>query len=353
MLQYVHETHSALTRVLTESAQSSAAFAGQFAAKPRRRVVLVGSGTSFNACVTAKFFVERMLGHPVETITAYAFANFDASANADDIVVAVTQEGESTNTIAALNRANDLGIDTAVVTEEKDNTCSRIADVVIPLVCGPEDLGPKTKGYTATVLTIMLAAIEAAKHMGRIDEAAYNNYISRIAATVDNIPHVIEQSIQWFETNRKAFIEMQQCYMLGYGANAGTVEEGALKSLETVRLTYLSFEIEEFLHGPVASLRPEVHTIVLASEGEPGFERAQLLYGALDDQTPHAYFIGGSAPTSGSVLGGCFIDDPDFSPLEYCIPLQLLAYFTYTAKGMDLEVRNYPKTKEVLATKAN
>ena len=352
MLDYVHETKSAVIGIIERSSELCSEFANQFAQKKYKRVILAASGTSYNACVTAKYFMEKMLKVTVTPVTSYSFAHYESILSNEDLIIAVTQEGESTNTIDCLKKANELKLDNYVVTEYLNNTCTQIAQHKVTIDCGREFMGPKTKGYTATVLTLYMMGLESAKAIGNITEDEYVGYKVRAVATINNLDIVIEKTKAWFEANKDDLVKCERCYMLGYGANVGTAIEGALKSLETVRYTFFAFEVEEFLHGPLASVKPDVYTMLIAPKGY-GYERANGLYKILNSQNQHSYAIGAQdGVDSKNVLDGGFINDEDFSTLEYCVPLQLFAYLLYTAKGIDLNVRNYPRTREALPTKA-
>ena len=353
MLDYIHETQETVLKILEDSERICREFAQDFAAKKYGRILLTASGTSYNTCVTAKYYMEKMLRIPCVPVTSYSFAHYEETFHPEsDLMVAVTQEGESTNTIDALKKANGLGMDTYVVTEYLDNTCTKTAGKKVTIECGREFVGPKTKGYTSTVLTLYLMALEAAKSCGYADEAVYEEHKARLYQVLNNINPVIEKTKAWFEKNKEDFIKCEKCYVLGYGSNVGTAMEGALKSMETVRYPYFWFETEEFLHGPLASVKTDVYTVLIAPKTY-GYERANALYKIMNDQNPHAYSIGAQEGVeSDHVLDGGFIDDEDFSALEYCVPLQLLAYLTYTARGIDLNVREYPRTRDMLPTKA-
>ncbi|MDP4109171.1 MAG: SIS domain-containing protein [Bacillota bacterium] len=353
MLDYVNETKSAIIGIVENSDALCSGFAKQFAAKKYKRVLLPSSGTSNNACVTAKYFMEKMLKVPVTPVTAYSFAHYEEILGTDDLVVAVTQEGESTNTIDSIKKANELGLDNYVVTENLDNTCTKLAQHKVTIDCGREYMGPKTKGYTATVLTLYMMSLEAARAIGNISEKEYADYKKRVAAVINNLDVVIKNTLTWFDDNKEDLSKCDRCYVLSYGANVGTAVEGALKSLETVRDIFFAFETEEFLHGPLASLKPNIYTVFISPKSY-GYERANTLFKILNSQTEHSYSIGAQqGAESKHILDGGFIDDDDFSTLEYCVPMQLFAYLLYTAKGIDLEVRNYPRTKDALPTKAN
>lgn len=355
MIDYVDETEDTLNKIISIREQLYENFAQTYAVNTNkyRNIYLIGSGTSFNSCITAQPFMEKILKKHTIPVNSYNFAHYEQLATNDDLIIAITQEGESTNTIAALKRANGLNCDNFVITEDRVNSCSQIAQNKIILACGFEHIGPKTKGYSASILTFYLIALEAAKKAGQLTVKEYDEYISRLEKTVNNLSKIIKESKNWFEENSVDLKNCHHAYLLGYGNNKGTIMEGALKSLETVRDYFQPFEVEEFLHGPIASMHKETYTITIAPVNY-GYERANKLFKALNEQTDHAYSIGRQEGVfSKHVLKGSFINDKDFCPLEYCIPVQLFAFLLYTSQDKDLNIRNYPNTKDILATKAN
>ena len=353
MMEYIEETQESALHILENSQKLCESFGKALGEKKYGRILLAASGTSYNACVTVQPYMEKMLQIPCELATAYSLAHYKTGlCGARDLLIAVTQEGESTNTIDALKRANDLGIHNFVVTEDVENTCTQIAADKVTIDCGREFVGPKTKGYTCTVLTLLLMALEGARVLGYVNPDGYASHRARIHRVLSNINPVIEKSKLWFEAIREDFQKVEKCYVLGYGAYVGTAMEGALKSMETVRYPYFWFETEEFLHGPLASVKEDVYTLIIAPKME-GYERANLLFKAMKEQGYHVYSIGKQDGVEDPrILDGAFVDDEDYSILEYCVPLQLLAYLTYRSRGYDLNVREYPKVKEVLSTKA-
>lgn len=353
MYDYVQETRNAALHILKKSETLCDSFASRYSERNYTRIWLVGSGTSYNACYTAKYFMEKTLKIPCVLATSYDFAHYESVFYPEkDLMIAVTQEGESTNTIDAIQRAKSMKMDNFVVTEVLDNTCTQVADGKVTLDCGREFVGPKTKGYTCTLLTLYIMAIEAARAKKMVNPSEYAQLMERLHRTMDNVDNVVSATEKWFEQNKEDLRPCEKCYVLGYGANAGTAIEGALKSLETVRFAFFPFAVEEFLHGPIASVKPDVYTILVAPPTY-GYERANRLFKSMNEQHAHVYSIGAQdGVESTHVLAGPFVNDEDFATLEYCVPLQLFAYLLYSAKGINLNVRNYPHTKDALQTKA-
>ena len=352
MLEYIHEEQKYALHIFDNAETICKDFADNYASKNYGRVLIVASGTSNNSGLTAKHFMEYVLKKPVQLFSSYDYAHYNKLFCPNDLVITVTQEGESTNTIYSINVANEHNIDNYVVTENVDNTCTQLAKGKVTIDCDREYFGPKTKGYTCTVLTLYMMALEAARKVASITQAEYEELRERCRKSLSNIDTIIDESEKWFEDNKEELIACERAFVVGYGPHVGTALEGALKSLETVRYFYFSFETEEFLHGPLASVKPDVYTFIIAPKGQD-YERSNALYTSMAEQNEHVFALGKQDnTTSKHVLAGSFTDDEYMSVFEYIVPLQLLAYRTFKGKGIDLNVRNYPRTGAAVPTKA-
>lgn len=352
MIEYIRETEKYALQILNKREELCDDFVKMFTRKKHDHVILVASGTSYNTCLTSKHFFEKVLKRPVMIYTAYDFAFFKTVYGENDFVITVTQEGESTNTIDAIHAANKHCMDNVVVTEDVDNTCTQLAKGKVTIDCDREYFGPKTKGYTCTVLTLYMMAIEAGRATNSISEDEYNRYVEVCEKTIKNIPSVTDKAEAYIKKNLQELIECDHAFVVGYGPHVGTALEGALKCLETVRDFYFSFETEEFLHGPLASVKPHVFTFIIAANTH-GYQRSIDLYDSIYSQNNHAYLIGSyQGENTNHVIASDFIDDEDMAVFEYIIPLQLLAYYTFSGKGRDLNYRNYPRTSTKIPTKA-
>lgn len=351
MLMYINETQKWALRIYENSEEIAKPFVDMMCKKKYDRVLLVASGTSYNSCLTSKHFMEEVLKMPVYLESSYDYAHYNTVFRDSDMMITVTQEGESTNTVDAIIKANEKGVDNVTVTEYLNNTCTRLANAKVTIDCDREYFGPKTKGYTCTVLTLYVMALEAAKTMGTITEVEYESYRSAMKKSLDNLPTIIEESEAWFKANEEELVKCEKAYVVGYGPHAGTAFEGALKSLETVRYFYFSFDTEEFLHGPLASVRSDVYTFIISPKNGD-YERNQNLYRGMAAQNEHVFSLGGQdGEESVHILNGSFTDDKYMSVFEYIIPLQILAYRTFTGKGIDLNVREYPRMAGYISTK--
>ncbi len=350
MLDYIHETKSAALHIFEDRARITARFVGTVQGRCVDRLLLVASGTSYNSCMAVRHYFERILGIPVELSTSYDYAHFNTLFREGDFAIAVTQEGESTNTVDAIRRMAEKGVPNCVVTEVKDNTCTREADFRVDLDCGFEDFGPKTKGYVCSVLTLLVCALEWAHASGKLSDEGYQQECDKIAETIGHLDSAVAAADEFIGRNREELVACERAYVIGNGEHVATALEGSLKCLETVRQFYFSFEGEEFLHGPIASVRQDVYTFIIAPDGEPG-ERLRALYQSMKTQNEHVFLVGSLDENDPHVCDCGFLSHPDIDALEYIVPFQLLAYRTFTGKGMDLNVREYPRTGKAVPTK--
>ncbi|GBD63114.1 SIS domain-containing protein [Tetragenococcus halophilus] len=324
--------------------------------KPKR-LIFVASGTSYNAALAVRYFMEKVTHLPVSVVPAYNFTNYESIHESTDLIFAISQEGESTNTIDAITKAQEYHIPVVSVTEnlynKKRNTIAQMGNYVLDILCGKEEVGPKTKGYVATVLTLQMAALEISRKTAQLSEVEYERLKKEARDTVENLPQVIDASIEWFHANERDLAKAESSIVVGYGANFATAIEGGLKALETVRYPFLSFEVEEFLHGPLAMVRSNVYSFFISPESR-GYERINPLYTTMQVQNKHCYSIGsqkGAIDDKRILSSEHFMNYEGFTVLEYIVPMQVLAYFMYKAKDQELYIREYPKTKDVLKTK--
>lgn len=196
-------------------------------------------------------------------------------------------------------------------------------------------------------------ALEAGYKANRINEEEYKKYKLALKKSIDNIPLIIKESEEWIQRNEEELVACEKAYVVGYGPQAGTALEGALKSLETVRYFYFSFDTEEFLHGPLASVRSDVYTFIISPKNGD-YERSHGIFVAMSKFNEHVFAIGDQGDDNNDhVLSGSFTDDKYMSVFEYIIPLQLLAYRTFKGKGIDLNVREYPRIGDYIKTKTD
>ncbi|SDS51220.1 SIS domain-containing protein [Actinoplanes derwentensis] len=275
------------------------------------KVLIVGSGTSYHAAriAAASFAV------PVRVmIPSDALHDAELKLGPDVLVVGVSQSGRSTGTLAVLDRAEAAGSQTLLVSGQPSPR-----HVTLDIGCGPEPVGAKTKGFTATVLTLQALA-GLAPHPGL--DVLLSDLIDRSAPTVDALIGTAPPTA---------------VHIVTWGSWRPAADEGALKILETSLLPAEVWDVEEFLHGPHRRLSP-TSLLVIVGDRDPRGQRADALTG----------FVHG--------LGARVLDVRDLLPdgapvLAAVIPLQLLAVKLTIARGLSPEADPFPDFHRLLGSK--
>lgn len=211
------------------------------------RIYLIGSGTSYHACSAAAFFMEELLGKEV-TVLAPTCAEHIYGRR--PFLIAVSQGGRSTNTIRTVEKMRAMGYPVATLTDPADTPLGKAGSFSVPLAADMELVGPKTRGYTATVLTLYLMALEAAGISDSISQSRIKGYILSLQKMTQTGEDWIERCQAFYENNREDLKTATHYLFGGKGVRGAVAKEDALKILETLCYPANGYEYEELLHGP-------------------------------------------------------------------------------------------------------
>lgn len=342
MLEYIRETPAVLKNILDNRKEFTKAFVKDFVESKYNKIVLVGSGTSYHGGLSTRAFIEKTLQVTVDANYPLLYKNFTSVFEEKTIVIGISQGGESKSTIQALEFANKNGCKTVSLTEAgSESKLAKYSDIALCLNCGTEIAGPKTKGYQATMMMLILMALETAYALDKISLEKYTEVISRLYQLVDKLDVVTDESIAWYRRNKEDFIQAKRMIIVGFKNNYGNVLEGRLKIEEAVRYGIEGYELEEFMHGIYHSIDEGVHIIYLAQDDEFK-ERIIKLRNFMADYTPHQFMIGSVRRDDLKDMDFQFGDDHEFCAFEYIIPLQCIAFFLSKDLGINA---NIPKIK--------
>jgi glucosamine 6-phosphate synthetase-like amidotransferase/phosphosugar isomerase protein len=307
------------------------------------QIYLIGSGTSYHASLAARRLMEKVLGIKVLVSYPVPFKDNEIVFNKRTLVIGSSHSGQSSSTIAGLDKAREQGLKTIASTAIHGSEIINHGDV--PLYCevGDENAGPKTKGYFGAIVTYALFALEAAERLGRIAKGEKENYITRIQTTADNIPKIAKQADEWYARNSTELKQARRIIIVGYETNIPTFMEGVLKILEAVRYGVTGYELEEFMHGIYHSIYEDCFMFYIAPKGQY-HERILRLEKYFEERTTHNFiFTGNKSLDNGKNFIGAFIDDPDFSCLEYIVPLQVIARRLSADLGINCNIPSDPE----------
>lgn len=315
------------------------------------RIQIVACGTSYIAGLLGKYLIEELADLPVDVEIASEFRYRQPALRADALVIAMSQSGETADTLAALRYCQAKGMRSAAVVNATESTMAREVDVVWPIHCGPEIGVASTKAFTAQISVLTALAVAAARARGRID----SDEEQRMVRVLLEAPRLIAESIELEEAVRKVAIEVSKArdvLYLGRGPMYPLALEGALKLKEISYIHAEGYAAGELKHGPIA-LVDEKTPIVILAPFDSYFEKSASNMNEVMARGGQVIFITDPegqkhAPAGARVVVTAPRCDPLIAPLVYSPPIQLLAYHVAVLKGADVDQpRNLAKSVTV------
>jgi glucoselysine-6-phosphate deglycase len=244
MFDYIKEEKDVLSAILSNYDFSKNDLANA------ESVLILATGSSNNACLAAKNALESFGGVTVEIQEPYHFNHYGHLPKAVDTVIAVSQSGKSASTVDALAGLKETNIQTVALTSNLDSPIVQAAEQVIDLGMGIEKVGFVTKGYSATVLQLILLGLSIGWQKQQLSDEELASYKKQLEELIQKIPAIIQKTEAFFEENQALFKLAQRFAAIGYGPNWGTAKEFETKFTETVRVPSQGFELEAYMHGP-------------------------------------------------------------------------------------------------------
>ncbi|WP_438851609.1 glutamine--fructose-6-phosphate transaminase (isomerizing) [Brevundimonas nasdae] len=314
------------------------------------RIQIVACGTAFYAGQIGRYAFEKLAGLPCDVEIASEFRYRSPAVSKSTLAVAVSQSGETADTLASLTWCKAQGLPTAAVVNVHTSSMAREASVLWPTHAGPEIGVASTKAFTAQVAALLALAVAAGVARGRIDAAAEAELVKALFES----PRVIAEALRMDETIRAVTQELSKAtdvLFLGRGPMFPLAMEGALKLKEISYIHAEGYAAGELKHGPIALIDEETPTIALAPLDDVFDKTASNLQEIAARGGPVIMITPENAPDPHGV-GIRRIDAPDchplIAPLVYAVPMQLLAYYTAVQKGTDVDQpRNLAKSVTV------
>lgn len=345
MLDYVNEEQETLERILTDfSYKKEPTF-------PKiKNLLILATGSSYNACLAAKATMEKIADITITIEEPYNFNHYGKLAKTVDGVLAVSQSGKSTSTIDAVKNIKEKNKLTMVLTSDTASPITEVVDHIIDLEVGIETVGFVTKGYTATVLQLILLSFRLAQGNGKETEKNFAFYQKELSQVINKIPEIIKKTNDFFEKHASLFKIANRFIAIGYGPNWGTAKEFETKFTETVRKPSQGFELEAYMHGPYLEANSE-HILFFIETASANLERSINLRHYMATHVGKTLTITTEASSESNILGLDITCDEFVSQLALVIPFQILAYKIATAKGIDLNQRIFDDFDYVLKSK--
>lgn len=320
MYDYFFEQPEALRRVFDHRKEDAAVFVNLFRKSRPGRIYLIGSGSSLNAAKAAAPVMEELLDIEVTPVASSVFPKFR---DKNSFLIFISQGGNSTNTVAAIQEYSEYPH--MAVTGTESCTINDITEHVL-IRCGEEKAGPKTKGYVSTFFLLYCISLETAKELGIITEEEYQKKVSEADQAIERMKDNIQTTVAWFEKQAQEMKQIEKCVCIGKHIGQAAALESALKMQETILIPASGYEYEEFLHGPDMAIDGKMAGLYLIPErNDKDYERFVGLVQYHRSKSPYVYTVGGGDEfnTEKDLMIGK--EDPEALKLfSWCLPSQIM-----------------------------
>lgn len=316
------------------------------------RVYLVGCGDSWYCGMATRLAFESWAGVGTEALQALEFSRYGVQyAPRDALVVAISNSGRVARTVEAVARARARGLKTIAGTSMLDSRIAQEADLAIDLGYAERRFAPGTSSYMASLLLEYCVALHIAEVGGRMTAAQVNAKLDEIAAEADGMQKTIDANKPVFEKLGEQAQLTDKLIFIGGGPNYGTAFFSMAKVFEAARVHAAGQELEEWAHEQYFVTGADTYTFVIAPPGA-SVDRAREQLWAVNEMksTSVAICAAEDAETAklakvvAPVYGG---QDEALSPLSYCIPGELFAFYFAATKNLTMLGFDNPHIKEV------
>ena len=345
MQDYIYEEKEVLSTILKKND-----FSTRKQMKKTTNLLMLATGSSYNACLAAKPALESYGELTVDIQEHFHFAHYGKLSPSIDTVIAVSQSGKSASTVEAVKMIQKQEIPIIAVTNDVQSPLALEATQIIDLGAGIETVGFVTKGYSATVLQLLLLGLGIGISKNNISKEIEQNYMQQLQKIIDHLPVIIQKTEEFFDEYQSLFRLTQRFITIGYGPNWGTAKEAETKLTETIRVPSQGFELEAYMHGPY--LEADASHLLFFIEGDnENKERSQKLRRYMSQYVGEALTITTKKARDEKTLGLAIECDEYLSILALVVPFQLFAYKIAAAKGIDLNKKIFEDFDTVLKSK--
>ena len=303
------------------------------------KIYIVACGTAYHAGLVGKFAIEKLAKIPVEVDVASEFRYRDPFVDDKTLFIAISQSGETLDTLAALREAKSKGARVLSVVNVVGSSVARESDDVFYTWAGPEIAVASTKAYTTQLMCMYLIGLYMGYTKGTITEEYYRHFIDELRMIPDKLKEVLKQEDSIHEM-AKGLYRREQVFFIGRGVDCGVAYEGSLKLKEISYINSFAIAAGELKHGTIALIEQDTLVISLATQDRL-FEK--MLSNIQEIKARGATVIGlskeGNKEIEGQANQVIYIPEcmDEITPLLSVVPLQLLAYYIARLRGCDID----------------
>ena len=355
MMKEIHEQPKAVQDTLNYAIENERINLGKIGItdemiKEITQIHIVACGSAWHVGTAAQYVIEDLARIPVRVELASEFRYRNPILNPNDLVVIISQSGETADSLAALREAKDRGIRTLAIVNVEGSSIAREADFVFYTKAGIEIAVATSKGYMTQLIVTYMLAIQFALVRGNIDEQQYFDYIKELQKIPAGISRILEEKerLQWFAAK---YSSMKDSFYIGRGVDYAVCQEGSLKMKEISYVHSEAYAGGELKHGTISLIEDKILVVGVLTQSDL-FEKT--ISNMVECKSRGAYLMGLTTyghyeieETADFVIYVPRIDSHFVGSLAI-VPLQLLGYYVAVAKGLDVDKpRNLAKSVTV------
>ena len=354
MLKEIHEQARAVTDTLRGriSVEQSDAFIDgiELDVKALKKITIIACGTSWHAGLVGKFLIESLARIPVEVDLASEYRYRDPIIGPGDTLLAISQSGETADTLAALKEAKAKGAKILCIANVVDSSIPRVSHGALYTHAGPEIGVASTKAFTTQLAALVVLAIHPGRRTGTLDEGRAARLITELLAIPQKMTDVVGLAPQ-IQVIARRYGHARDFLFLGRGNNYPIALEGALKLKEISYIHAEGYPSGEMKHGPIALIDENMPIVVIAPRG-PGYDKVMSNLAEVKAREGKIIAIATRGDSEiGTLADECILipdTAPELQPFLTTLPLQLLSYYVADFKGTDIDQpRNLAKSVTV------
>ena len=315
-----------------------------------RRILIVACGTSWHAGLVAEYLLEKFTRIPVEVEYASEFRYRDPIIFSDDIIIAISQSGETADTLAAINIAKECRAFVFGVCNVVGSSISRLTDAGCYTHAGPEIGVASTKAFTTQITVLSLLALRLGMVKGTLSRSEYQQHLLELESIPDKVSKILKQE-RLIKEVASSFKDANNCIYLGRGYNFPVALEGALKLKEISYIHAEGYPAAEMKHGPIALIDKQMPVVVIATK-KGHYDKVVSNISEIKSRKGRIIAVVSEGDIRVKELADYCIEIPEslecFTPILTTIPLQLLSYFIAVQRGCNVDQpRNLAKSVTV------
>lgn len=318
--------------------------------KNASRILIIACGTSWHAGLTAEYIIEELCRIPVEVEYASEFRYRNPIVNKGDVIIAISQSGETADTLVALNKAKEDGAFIFGVVNAVGSSIARISHAGAYTHAGPEIGVASTKAFTGQLAVLIMIALKIAIEKGTITQDRYQNLLNELQDVPEKVAAILKNAEE-LKNIAEVYKDAHDFLFLGRGYNFPIALEGALKLKEISYIHAEGYPAAEMKHGPIALVDENLPVVFIATK-DAYHEKIVSNMQEINARKGKVISIITEGDEVSPTLSKHYFAIPPadelIAPLLSVIPLQLLSYYTGVAKGIDVDKpRNLAKSVTV------